>query len=603
MVKVGFDDSGREAFLASNERAFKRSSERIAASERRIHRGSAFSGGQNAAYRVGLLSQQAQDVAVSLQMGMSASRVIAQQGSQISSIFGPQGMVIGGVIAIGAAIYEWAAGTREAEEAAQRYKKTQDEIAEIAKSNARQFDENTVAMTQMKFGSVAASLKSQELEFKKKQTEIEEKRNEVKANLAEKIRNQTGGWKWGMPDFDTSATDAKRQLMALDDEEYLLAQKINIERTESARKRNTEADLAIIKSQQEIALMSETSEEGKRSLKDYYDFKNRLSEIDMSDQSEFNKALLSQEAENLYEAKRKESDELANQKVKKENAHVFLEIAKEEVKLTERKIKAEKEASEFRDTDVQKYQRAKAEVDKLVEEIGNPRYNNATPEKQAELAEKRLALLKHEQGAVREIEAIRAEGMEFQKAGLAGTDAQNKRKVLEMEMDLLKKKIAFSPLEAQQIANRLELIRREQVKENFEMGAMGGAGMGAFNRKRKAEELARDRAEQRALGNLGLIGIERWIGGEIIGGVDPITGKKLSKQEIEQRRADMEAEKMRRELERKAAAGDKQAKDRLERTRWAGQQNDGKIAAGFTDDQIAALSKGVADAVLQLIAQ
>ena len=33
MVKVGFDDSGREAFLAGNERAFKKSADRIAANE------------------------------------------------------------------------------------------------------------------------------------------------------------------------------------------------------------------------------------------------------------------------------------------------------------------------------------------------------------------------------------------------------------------------------------------------------------------------------------------------------------------------------------------------------------------------------------------
>jgi len=92
-------------------------------------RGSAFGGGQNAAYRVGMVSQQAQDVAVSLQMGMSASRVIAQQGSQIASIFGPKGMVIGGVIAIGAAIAEWAMNTKAAEAAAEKYKKTLDDVA------------------------------------------------------------------------------------------------------------------------------------------------------------------------------------------------------------------------------------------------------------------------------------------------------------------------------------------------------------------------------------------------------------------------------------------------------------------------------------------
>lgn len=124
MVKVGFDDSGREAFLAGNERAFKRSSERIAAHEQQVRRGSAFGGGQNAAYRTGMIAQQAQDVAISLQMGMSMSRVIAQQGSQIASIFGTRGMIYGGVLAIGAGLIDIIMRTEQANKAWEAYGET-----------------------------------------------------------------------------------------------------------------------------------------------------------------------------------------------------------------------------------------------------------------------------------------------------------------------------------------------------------------------------------------------------------------------------------------------------------------------------------------------
>ena len=135
------------------------------------------------------------------------------------------------------------------------------------------------------------------------------------------------------------------------------------------------------------------------------------------------------------------------------------------------------------------------------------------------------------------------------------------------------------------------------------MGGMGAGGMGAFNRNRKAEERAQDRAEQRALGNMGLIDIVRGAGNSVVSGVDPVTGRRLSGKELEARKADMAAEKARRDMERKAAAGDKEAQERLTRVRWGNEQNgnDGKIAAGFSADQIKFLSTSIADAVKELI--
>lgn len=53
---------------------------------------------------LGQLGYQIQDVAVQLQSGQNAMLVFGQQGSQIASIFGPGGIVIGAVLAVGAAL-------------------------------------------------------------------------------------------------------------------------------------------------------------------------------------------------------------------------------------------------------------------------------------------------------------------------------------------------------------------------------------------------------------------------------------------------------------------------------------------------------------------
>ena len=66
-------------------------------------------------YRLGQTSMQLQDVVVQLQGGTKFATVLAQQGSQMASIFGPGGALLGGAIAIGAAIWTWASGASAAE--------------------------------------------------------------------------------------------------------------------------------------------------------------------------------------------------------------------------------------------------------------------------------------------------------------------------------------------------------------------------------------------------------------------------------------------------------------------------------------------------------
>ena len=58
--------------------------------------------------RLGHLAGQAgfqiQDATVQLQMGTNAMVVLAQQGSQFAGAFGPQGAVVGAILAVGAAL-------------------------------------------------------------------------------------------------------------------------------------------------------------------------------------------------------------------------------------------------------------------------------------------------------------------------------------------------------------------------------------------------------------------------------------------------------------------------------------------------------------------
>ncbi len=54
---------------------------------------------------IGMASMQMQDIAVQMQMGTRMSTIIAQQGSQLLSIFGPGGMIVGGLVAVGGLFY------------------------------------------------------------------------------------------------------------------------------------------------------------------------------------------------------------------------------------------------------------------------------------------------------------------------------------------------------------------------------------------------------------------------------------------------------------------------------------------------------------------
>ncbi len=81
-----------------------------------------------------MISYQLQDIAVQAQMGTDGFRILAQQGPQLASVFGPQGAVLGVMIAFGAMI----GGTlvqafNDADFSADELRDTLDRLAESAK--------------------------------------------------------------------------------------------------------------------------------------------------------------------------------------------------------------------------------------------------------------------------------------------------------------------------------------------------------------------------------------------------------------------------------------------------------------------------------------
>ena len=100
----------------------------------------------------GQVGHQVQDIAVQLQMGQNAMLIFGQQGSQIASLFGPHGAIIGAVLAVGAALgtalmpalFDSKDATEELEEA----QKSLNKIFKASKDGTFALTEEYIALTQ-----------------------------------------------------------------------------------------------------------------------------------------------------------------------------------------------------------------------------------------------------------------------------------------------------------------------------------------------------------------------------------------------------------------------------------------------------------------------
>jgi hypothetical protein len=81
---------------------------------------------------LGQVGHQVQDVAVQLQMGQNALLILGQQGSQVASLFGQNGALIGAVLAVGAALGTYFMPKMfSSKDALEELKKTAEETAKI----------------------------------------------------------------------------------------------------------------------------------------------------------------------------------------------------------------------------------------------------------------------------------------------------------------------------------------------------------------------------------------------------------------------------------------------------------------------------------------
>jgi hypothetical protein len=136
----------------------------------------------------GQLAMQAQDIAVQIQMGTSASRILMQQGTQIASIFGPGGAIVGGLVAIGVLMWDFVRGTDTAEKKAaklqERLKNKKEGNLNLARSEASDDEQAAIIEMERKHGREAS-------ERLKEQIELQNKVNELMRNGADYFNKES----------------------------------------------------------------------------------------------------------------------------------------------------------------------------------------------------------------------------------------------------------------------------------------------------------------------------------------------------------------------------------------------------------------------------
>lgn len=189
-VKFGYDGTALNAGLKDGERRLNQFSASAERSMSRVSRASAADEklARASGARIANISMQMQDIAVTAEMGMSASRIMMQQGTQILAALGTAGAVTGGVMALGLALYE--------------AKKSGDEAFAALKKEMGDFDKT---MRRTRAGGLSAMLEGID-DLKKRAKQLNE---EVESGFFKKREFKNGEWSV-VPD----ERDKKRQEFA-----------------------------------------------------------------------------------------------------------------------------------------------------------------------------------------------------------------------------------------------------------------------------------------------------------------------------------------------------------------------------------------------------
>lgn len=170
-VRFGYDGTALNRGLAESERKIKTFAGNA---DRALSRPA---GGKRNAY-LGNVSMQVQDIAVQLQAGTKLSTVIAQQGSQMLSAFGTGGAVLGGLLAVGGALY--------------MVKQKGEEAFEALKTESSDFDKT---LRHISVGSITDMIDGME-QMKKRAKELREEVGSA----------SSGGFMNGLKRFFSSST-------------------------------------------------------------------------------------------------------------------------------------------------------------------------------------------------------------------------------------------------------------------------------------------------------------------------------------------------------------------------------------------------------------
>lgn len=177
--KAGLDTKGYEAGMARIENATKTSTARVTREFEKVQK-SATRGGTGT-MRSGKIAMQMQDVAVQMQSGARAATIIAQQGSQILSIFGPHGMLLGGLVAAAALFWELVRGSKALtkEQREQKVIDQQKRSTEAAKSGLDKMRDDQKAI---KIAEMRGRLSKEEADQVERRLALEERIAEIRSN-------------------------------------------------------------------------------------------------------------------------------------------------------------------------------------------------------------------------------------------------------------------------------------------------------------------------------------------------------------------------------------------------------------------------------------
>lgn len=182
-ISASIDPSGVKAGTAqmrAEVKAFANGAEmelkRIDKSAQRVFSKQTTGRGGNFGFRAGQVAMQAQDVAVQLQGGAKAATIIAQQGSQIASFFGPGGMILGGVLAIGAATASWLMDTEAEEKALEKINHRLEKMKAFNAAQESKIQDDKDATKEAKIratqGDKAADAAKRRMDFEKKMVQL-----------------------------------------------------------------------------------------------------------------------------------------------------------------------------------------------------------------------------------------------------------------------------------------------------------------------------------------------------------------------------------------------------------------------------------------------